>query len=77
MEKIVELKWKRPESSEFPKVWHTFTAKDTDSDEIIEYRIEDLSECRAEEALNVMVQYFCEGEPLCTAFGNENSYFHI
>lgn len=73
MAEIIELKWKRPESSEFPKVWHTFKAKDVGSDEFVEYRIQDLPESREEEAINCMVQYFCRDEPLCEAYGTECS----
>lgn len=69
MKYSIDWKWKRPQSAEFPKVWHTFTAKDTDSDALVEYRIEELAESRTEEALKVMVQQFTHGEPLCTAFG--------
>lgn len=54
MEDLIELKWKRPESSVFPKVWHTFTEKDADSERLVEYRIEDLSESRREEAVKIM-----------------------
>lgn len=72
MDKDIELKWKRPKSSEFPKVWHTFMAKDVESTELVEYRIQDLPESRKEEALNCMVQYFCKDEPLCQAYGMLN-----
>lgn len=69
MTEDIELKWKRPKSSEFPKVWHTFKAKDVESAELVEYRIQDLPESRADEALNCMIQYFCKDEPLCQAYG--------
>lgn len=61
--------WKRPQSTEFPKIWRTFTAKDSDSDRLVEFRIEDLTESRYDEAIEIMVQLFCNGEPLCTALG--------
>lgn len=66
---ISELKWKRPESSDYPKVWHTFKAKDIHSDESVEYRIEDLPESRYEEAIAMMAQYFCGDDPLWEAYG--------
>lgn len=69
MNEFPTLKWKRPESSEYPKVWHTFTARDSVSDRFVEYRIEDLTESKSEEASKMMVQYFCDGEPLCIAYG--------
>lgn len=71
MDDSIEFKWKRPISSKFPKIWHTFTAKDVDSEELVEYRIEDLSVDKSEEVLKLLVQYFCGGEPLCIALGND------
>lgn len=61
--------WKRPESIEFPKIWYTFEAKDVDSDNIITYRIQDLSEERHEEVIEIMVEHFIKYAPLCVAYG--------
>lgn len=69
MEGKTEFQWKRPESSDFPRVWHTFMAKDTESDDLVEYRIEDLTESRIEEAIKMLVKFFCNDEPLCAALG--------
>lgn len=77
MEDLIEMKWKRPESSVFPKVWHTFTAKDADSERLVEYRIEDISESRSEEAVKIMAKNFLRGEPLCIAFGIRETPFPI
>lgn len=71
MEQLVGLKWKRPESSDFPKNWYTFKAKDTETDEIVDYFIEDLSESKIEEALNLFVEHFCKEEPICNACGKK------
>lgn len=67
-----ELQWKRPYSVGYPKVWHKFTAKDVDSDKLVEYRIEDLTESKYEESLAMMVEYFCRDEPTCAAYGMKN-----
>lgn len=69
MNKLVELQWKRPKSTNYPNIWHTFKAKDIDSDALVEYRIEDLCESRSEDAINMMRQFFCKDEPLCVALG--------
>lgn len=69
MENVVKLKWKRPESTDFPKVWYSFKAKDLDSDTLVDYRIEDLAESRKEEALKLFVEHFCKEEPICNACG--------
>lgn len=68
MRKIIESEWKRSESLEFPKIWHTFKAKDIDSDNLVEYRIQDLPESRFDEAIKMMSTAFCKDEPLCEAY---------
>lgn len=67
------LKWKRPESTDYPKVWHTFQAKDIDSNGLIDYTIEDLPESQFQEAISILIENFCNGEPLWTAYGIEFS----
>lgn len=69
MAQSIELQWKRPNSIEYPKVWHTFKAKDVNSDNLVEYRIEDLTESKYEDALAMLVEYFCRDEPTCQAYG--------
>lgn len=73
--KIVDSEWKRPESSEFPKIWHTFKARDIDSDNLVEYRIQDLPESRFDEAVRMMSSAFCRDEPICEAYGALNICF--
>lgn len=68
MAEVVELKWKRP-ALEYPKVWSTFEAKNIDSADLVEYRIQDLPESRFEDALEIMVSTFCKDEPLAEAYG--------
>lgn len=62
-------KWHRPETIEYPKLWHIFKAKDVNSNKMVEYRIEDLPESRFGDAISTMVQYFCSQEPLSKAYG--------
>lgn len=68
-DKTLSLVWKRPESSEFPRVWRTFKAKDIDSDAVVEYHVQDLSKSRFDDALDFMVSIFSKSEPLCEAYG--------
>lgn len=65
----IGLKWKRPENSEYPKIWLTFKAKDVDSEKLVEYRIQDLPESRFDEAVQFMTTNFCKDEPLNEALG--------
>lgn len=72
MRKIIESEWKRPESSEYPKIWHTFKARDIDSNDLVEYRIQDLPESRFAEAIKMMSTAFCRDEPITGAYGALN-----
>lgn len=65
----LNFKWTRP-NSEYPRVWNTFMAKDIDSDELVEYRIQDSPESREDEAVQFMAERMCKEEPLSEAFGN-------
>lgn len=69
MSDIIGLKWTRPKTSEYPKIWLTFEAKDIDSDKLVEYRIQDLPESRFDEAIQLMTMNFCRDEPLNEALG--------
>lgn len=69
MNTLPNLKWKRPESIEFPQVWRTFNAMDVESNKSIEYRIQDLPESRFTDGIDFMVQHFCRDEPICESLG--------
>lgn len=66
------LKWNRPESIEYPKVWHRFKARDLNSDKLVEYRIEDLMEDRVEDAFKHMRENYFKDEPVSQALGMMN-----
>ena len=76
-EKLIPLKWKRPDSVEYPKVWHRFKARDLNSDQLIEYRIEDLVESKAEEAFQHMRENYLVDEPLRQALGGYDDIDHM
>lgn len=73
-ENIINLKWKRPDSVEYPKVWHRFQARDLNSDKLVEYRIEDLVESRAEEAYSHMKENYLADEPVSQALGKDTKW---
>lgn len=68
-ENIIQMKWKRPNTIEYPKVWSRFEARDLNSDKLVEYRIEDLTEDRAEDAYQHMRDNYLSGEPVTVALG--------
>uniref|UniRef100_A0A182K8G5 N-acetyltransferase domain-containing protein n=1 Tax=Anopheles christyi TaxID=43041 RepID=A0A182K8G5_9DIPT len=61
------MTWKRPENVPYPFVWHTFQAKDTESDQLVTYQVQDLPEERFEEAIVHMMEHFVYDEPTCRA----------
>ncbi|XP_058839944.1 uncharacterized protein LOC131695448 [Topomyia yanbarensis] len=61
--------WTRPTNSAFPSVWHTFRAKDVDSDQLITYRVQDLTEDRFEDMVQHFLDNFIEEEPICVSKG--------
>lgn len=61
--------WKRELTPEYPNVWLKFQAKDSDSEELVEYRVQDLPEERFEEAIEHMLKYFIRDEPCCNNKG--------
>lgn len=63
------FKWKRPDTVEYPKVWHTFKARDLDSDELVEYRIQDLPLDRIDEAFEHMLANYNQDEPIAQSLG--------
>lgn len=66
---LFKLEWIRPSTIEYPKVWRTFKARDLDSDELIEYRIQDLPESRFDDAVDHMKKCFLHDEPISQALG--------
>ncbi|XP_053682019.1 uncharacterized protein LOC128732724 [Sabethes cyaneus] len=56
--------WTRPKQLVIPQVWDTFQAKDVDSDQLVTYRVEDLTEDRYEDAIQHFVENYLDDEPL-------------
>ncbi|XP_058452607.1 uncharacterized protein LOC131431112 [Malaya genurostris] len=59
------MSWVRPEQPTIPTVWYTFQAKNVDSDRLVNYRVEDLTEDRYEDVVRHMSEHFLTDEPLC------------
>ncbi|XP_055712606.1 uncharacterized protein LOC129807400 [Phlebotomus papatasi] len=66
---MVSNKWKRPQSVPFPSIWRRFKAKDVETGELVNYRVQDLPEDRYEEAVQLLVEHFLKDEPMCKAGG--------
>lgn len=60
-------KFKRPEKLSFPQIYYTFKAKDKNSENLIEYRVQDMPEEYFEQALEFMVKYFLPDETFCSS----------
>lgn len=63
--------WKRPDHIEYPKVWLTFQAKDLNSDNLVEYRIQDVPENRFEDVIKHKTE-FLKFSPIYTEEFDEN-----
>lgn len=61
--------WKRPEDVPFPSVWLTFKAKDLNSENLVEYRVQDLPVNRYDEAIDHMCSNFLVDEPMSKSLG--------
>lgn len=60
-------KFKRPDNLSFPHVYCTFMAKDKNSDNLVQYRIQDLPEEYYEETVAFMIKNFLPDETLCSS----------
>lgn len=65
----MSLTWRRPENIPFPSVWLKFKAKDLNSDNLVEYRVQDLPLDRYEDAIDHMCIHFLVDEPMCKSLG--------
>lgn len=74
---IPRLSWTRPASTEYPKIWHTFMARDTDSDNLVEYRIQDLPLNRVNELYDHMLANYILDEPVAQVFGSAGDLAHF
>ncbi|XP_055616763.1 uncharacterized protein LOC129762485 [Toxorhynchites rutilus septentrionalis] len=57
--------WTRPEEPPIPTVWYTFEAKDAESDRLVTYRVEDLTEDRYDDVIKHYRENFVEDAPFC------------
>lgn len=59
--------FKRPKSVSYPQVYYRFKAKDKHSENVVEYRVQDLPGERFEEAVEFMVKNFLPYETICSS----------
>jgi len=57
----------RPEKLKFPTVYYTFQAKDKNSDELVNYRVQDVPEEYFDKAVALMEHHFLTEETLCVS----------
>lgn len=74
---LPSLSWTRPTSVDHPKVWHTFMARDTDSDNLVEYRIQDLPQERANDVYQHMLANYILDEPAGQVLGSAGDLLHF
>lgn len=59
--------WQRPRELRFPVQYHKFVTRDQDTNNLVEYRVEDIPDGRYEEACRFMVKHFVPYEPKLVA----------
>lgn len=67
----IKLNWCRPKSVEYPKIWHTFNARDVDTDQLVQYRIQDLPQSRAEDAYQHMFEGYIQDQPIVQQYSEK------
>lgn len=65
------LKWKRPDTNDYPKVWYKFKARDVDSDNFVDYRIQDLPLDRVDDLFEHLIESFLPDEPAAQAMDHD------
>lgn len=62
-----EMIWSRPDQPPIPTIYHTFRAKDVDSDQLVTYRVQDFSEDRHADVIQHYKENFVDDEPLAAS----------
>lgn len=70
------FKFKRPENLALSKVYYKFTVKDKNSNNVVNYRVQDLPEEYFEEAVQFLLKNFVPYEPMSLGLnGHQNPKF--
>lgn len=64
-----KLTWSRSSSVQFPQIWRIFMARDVKSDDLVEYRVQDLPTDRIDDAVQHMLTYYLKDDPVSQALG--------
>lgn len=64
-----KLTWTRPSTVACPQIWSLFVARDVATDDMVEYRIQDLPTERIEDAMQYMLSNYLKDEPISQALG--------
>lgn len=67
-----KLAWNRPSTVSFPQIWRIFVGRDVNTDDMIEYRIQDLPVERIEDAVQHMLKNYLKDEPISQALGEHS-----
>jgi hypothetical protein len=61
--------WKRSESVDFPKTYLNFQALDLESENQVQYFVEDLQQCRFKDVISIMSDQHLKDEPMYSSKG--------
>ncbi|XP_058115977.1 uncharacterized protein LOC131284423 [Anopheles ziemanni] len=60
--------WKRPDTVPFPTVWHRFSGRTPDTNDLVNYVVQDIPENRFDDCIEHMCSYLLRDEPTCRCF---------
>lgn len=69
--------WTRPDHVPYPNIWLKFKANDVETDDLVEYSIEDLPEDRFDEAIKIMSTNFLADAPMSKLKNGANDLDYV
>lgn len=69
--------WSRPSHLLYPNVWLQFKAKDVDTNDLVDYTVQDLPDDRFAEAINIMATGFLADAPMAKLKDGANDLLYV
>lgn len=73
----MSFSWTRPNHIPYPNIWLKFTATDLDTNDSVEYTVQDLPENRFDEAIKIMATGFLANAPMAKLKNATNDLDYI
>lgn len=73
----MSFNWSRPSHLQYPKVWLEFKANDVDTNDLVDYTVQDLPEDRFTEAIKIMASNFLADAPMAKLKNGAHNFFYV